>query len=620
MNDKYSSRRPVSLPVFLFVGIAASVQSAAADRSADVAAILRDPKPVIDSAIEKDPELRILAPVIVFSPKLKPLWLKALARPEADLQRQAADAIARAHRLGMKGMSDCLPALLKVVDAADTHRLARLAAARALVALDARQAAPSLFKHLSEEGIGYAQIVEPAMVRWNYRPMRKVWIDRLTERDARRGQLLLAIRSLAAAKETAVAGRLAALAADAAIVPQVRLEAARAAGRLVSTGLYDRAKSLAAEKSPAHLVDRLVAASLLFRHTGGPVQKLLLELAIDRQPVVSAVALERLLTIDPRLVLPIVDRLLPRRDAKVRRLASAALAAQPAASSIRKLGPLLNDLHPGNRAFAREALRRFTATLQLDPLVRSEAMRVLQLSGWRGQEQAALLLAQLDHKPAANRLVDLLDSRRHEVMVATAWALRKLALPQTLPAMLAKATRETANSRKIGTPGKGPVPGSGKPRNGYDEQLLQLFQAFAQMRHALAIPLLRQFVPKSSPFRTELRAAAVWALGFIDPGPRRAELTRELGGRLADAFGMFPEFNEVRKMSAVSLGRLKAKDQVATLKRFYKHDGTISEVGLACRWAVREVTGETLPGQPNRKRFKSGWFLEPLVTTPSTDK
>ena len=54
----------------------------------------------------------------------------------------------------------------------------------------------------------------------------------------------------------------------------------------------------------------------------------------------------------------------------------------------------------------------------------------------RGLEQAALLLAKLDHKPAADRLVELLKDSRAEVAITAAWALRVLAEPKSLPKVL----------------------------------------------------------------------------------------------------------------------------------------------------------------------------------------
>src|SRR5205085_671274 len=71
-------------------------------------------------------------------------WLVALKRPEADLQRQAAVTIAVAHKKGVPGLEVTVVPLLEVLEKPDHHRLARLAAARALVELDDRQVGPCL--------------------------------------------------------------------------------------------------------------------------------------------------------------------------------------------------------------------------------------------------------------------------------------------------------------------------------------------------------------------------------------------------------------------------------------------------------------------------------------------
>src|SRR6476661_3096602 len=49
----------------------------------------------LDHARDTDPVLEKQRIVHTFDSRLKGLWLEALARPEADLKRQAADAIAR---------------------------------------------------------------------------------------------------------------------------------------------------------------------------------------------------------------------------------------------------------------------------------------------------------------------------------------------------------------------------------------------------------------------------------------------------------------------------------------------------------------------------------------------
>ena len=567
---------------------------------------------VIDSAMDNDPKLPVAKTVLTWDPRLKPLWLKALAQPEADLQRQAADAFARAHRLGLKKLQDVAPELLKRLKADKTHPVVRLAVARTLIVLDARQSAPDLFERLAGEGAEYALVVEPALARWNFRPIRKIWIARLSESRPRRTLLRLAIRGLATVRESQASAKLWALAGDPKTVPQLRVEAAKALGRIESTGLLDRAGKLAADKSLRRLVDRLVAASLLFRHAGTKTEKLLLELAVDSQPTVSAIALRRLSQIDPRLAWPIAGSLLSRKDANVRQLACDALSTHPVVSSVKNLGPLLSDPHPGIRRFVRATLRKFAAKPELAADVRTEAMRVLHRDDWRGHEQCSLLLAQLDHKPASKRLVALLESKRPEVMESSAWALRKLAVPEMLPAMLNKATRQSATDRKIPPPDLDAFPGTMSPGMGRVGQLSHLFQAFGQMKYQPAIPLLMRFVPKSFADPEDVRASAVWALGFLETGPRAKRLAAALAGRLADVQSPMPEMNRVRLMSAVSLGRLKAREQLAVLRKFYKLEGPQSPVGLGCRWAIHELTGETLPGPKTRTKSIPGWFIEPL--------
>src|SRR5260370_18075077 len=82
--------------------------------------------------MDHDPEIQVPAAVVVNSPALIPLWLEALARPEADMQRMSADAIARGHSLAMPGLQEAVPQLENLLTSAQSHPSARLAAARAL--------------------------------------------------------------------------------------------------------------------------------------------------------------------------------------------------------------------------------------------------------------------------------------------------------------------------------------------------------------------------------------------------------------------------------------------------------------------------------------------------------
>ena len=51
----------------------------------------------------------------------KELWLKALDRPDAELQRMVVDTLAIAHKRGMKGLSDAKPRMLELARKPDQN-------------------------------------------------------------------------------------------------------------------------------------------------------------------------------------------------------------------------------------------------------------------------------------------------------------------------------------------------------------------------------------------------------------------------------------------------------------------------------------------------------------------
>src|SRR5262249_3255834 len=143
--------------------------------------VARDVDEAIDSVMFTDPEIPLARVVKVFPERLLALWLRALDRPEKDLKCQAAATIVLAHCRGMPGLEATVAPLLRTLDQPEQHPPVCLAAAQALVALDARQAAPDLLKHAQADGIDMRNLVEPALARWNYEPARAVWLERLNQ-------------------------------------------------------------------------------------------------------------------------------------------------------------------------------------------------------------------------------------------------------------------------------------------------------------------------------------------------------------------------------------------------------------------------------------------------------
>src|SRR5262249_46942535 len=186
---------------------------------------------------------------------------------------------------------------------------------------------------------------------------------------------------------------------------------------------------------------------------------------------------------------------------------------------------------------------------------------------WRSLEQAAILLTQLDQMAAASRFVELLNHDRPEVFVAAAWGLRKLDVPNTVPA----AARHVESRLLQLSAGGGPTRSKPLPFEMIDHEMSQLNQLLGRQKYKAADALLRRFIPQPGMgmrIGHESRAAAVWALGLIHEGANDPALAAALEERLNHtALPIPPEDRRVRWMSALTLGRMKAKEVLASLRR-----------------------------------------------------
>src|SRR6056297_1799085 len=127
------------LPIQLLYGCLAVLLIAPSLKAADP-----NVDPQVGWARTADPEIELLPARIQWPAGLDALWSKALRHSESDLQRQAADSITKAHQLGMPDWETLTEELENVLEHSDQDRVVRVAAARALVAIDARRSAPLL--------------------------------------------------------------------------------------------------------------------------------------------------------------------------------------------------------------------------------------------------------------------------------------------------------------------------------------------------------------------------------------------------------------------------------------------------------------------------------------------
>lgn len=559
-----------------------------------VAAALVAADDPIDSVMYRSPELPKPTPTKTHHPRFAPLLVGALDRPDADTRTRAALTIAQAHEWGTPGLVAAGPALARELARAGDPPAVALAAAGALVALDARDRAPELLAFARRAGSDARELVEPALARWKYAPAADDWLQRLAAPAPSGRGAVLAARGLAALGEARAVPRLRELVLAADTEAGFRAEAAAALGAMRTAGGEPDAAALARTDSP---VEWLCAARVLRAHGGPAAVRALQQLAAGPHPVAAAVALPRLLELDAAHVVPVLPAVLASPDASVRGFGVECLRRRPSEAHVKLLGARLADHHPDVRAAARVALRERAATLR--PAVLDAIDATLAGTDWRALEQAAVLAGELRYEGAAQRLVGQLEASRAEPGVAAAWALRVLAVPDTLAPAFEHFKRHLK---------------PGEPPPGRDRRLAQLAQFFGARGYAAADRTLRDLIPPKAPAGVETRAAACWALGLLNEGKGAgAGLTRAFVGRLNAVTPFDMEDPGVRSMCAISLGRVGAKEALPELRKYFL-DGkwTLSAVNNACGWAVEQLTGERFPPAGTFERPRPLWFLVPV--------
>ena len=215
---------------------------------------------------------------------------------------------------------------------------------------------------------------------------------------------------------------------------------------------------------------------------------------------------------------------------------------------------------------------------------------------WRGCEQACFILASLDHKPSGPRMVELLGHERGEVKVASAWGLTQLRLEELLPDMLehGQSVYDGFRSGQL----------SDEVR-GNSLHMAHLFIAFGDQNYKPAEPLMRKYLPKDFTMGYEARPAAAWALGLLYEDDAQDDLVQIMDERLNDTAGIDPESDLMRRMCAVSMGRMNAESKLESLRK--------NSLGLrAAHWAINRMTGEPMPPVDKLRYPIASWFLVPL--------
>jgi len=568
-----------------------------------MAAALRAADHGVDKPMDENPKLPEIPRIPTFHPRLKGLWAQALDRPEPGLRIQALSAIATARRLGMPGLEELAPRALALLKDDKQDPAIRLAAARTLAALDARNAAADLLARDRAGDLETALVTDPALARWNTPAAGDLWLARVRDPSTSDQMLRSAMRSLGAINAQDATESLAAILADTKRSSSERAAAAEALSAIGSSQCVSMARALMKSKA---LEDRLLAALVL--PAGSGAAEPLVALAQDSEPGVAAVAVEKLLAAAPDALARIVKALANHPDSIVRRHAVTVLEKHPETANIVLLGQLLNDKAPKVRAAARESMITLDADASLRDKVRQTATDRLNSGEWRALEQAALVLGSVHDTSAKDRCIALLRHEQPQVRVAAVIALRRLKLPETLPVELKRAQELAAEYLE-----KSEVKGKGRAPNSefvdMDNELSQLNQNLGDGKFAEAGAFLRKFIPKNSGWGSDARAAAIWSLGMLNNDQTSLQLAMALMGRLTDNNQLNPEASSVRVMSAISLARMNDKGAKGAFTRTIPEaSGVLAE---ACEWGLAYLDGKPYAGPQPSEIVTSDWFLEP---------
>jgi len=557
--------------------------------------------PDIDWPMYDNPHFDSLVVQYKFNPKLSGLWLKALARPESELQFRAAEAIKLAYEMGMNELPEkVIEPLIKALNETDRQPIVHRAVVEALASLDARHAAPALLAANQRGDREVVLLSDAVLAAWDDAAARTVWRQRIAAADVQVFLKMSAIQSLGIVKDQAAVEILLNLVEDMSQVQSIRISAAQSLGQIVNAPRVNPAGQLASSNK---MVNRLVAAHMLNPHRGSEAQSLLMKLADDKESAIATIAIRKLLADDPLHLKPLLASLIASDNANHRTAAIEVIETEKIAAGVSKLALLLADLNISVRIEASRAMVRLAKQSHLNDIVRSECLLLLGSEDWRGVEQAVMVLGQLDHEPACPQLLGLLEHSRHEVRLAAIVALRRIAVVRTYSAMLNHATQMRANR---------PSGANRKIWIIYVLELSQLCQAMGEFQYQPAMSMLTPLVPKSRNDDGLVRGSAVWALGRMHEGRPDAALASAFAGRLADVHGLEAEGSKVRRFSAIAIGMMKAKGHHDVLEEFYKKPDRTIEIDQACHWALQKTEGKSYPPPAVHIRQARGWFIEPI--------
>ena len=590
------------LLLFLAFGACASNQALQAQQN-----IIKDDWPMF-----ADPVMPQEYKILVVTEKLVPTWLNALASEDNEIRIDAVQTMRLAAQKELPGLEVLIDPLIEVVADAENLKTVRYTAASVLVILDASKAKNVLLDGIRDGEYEMSVLAESALVRWKAEEMLDIWRARID--SPKSGTLVrLAFEGLAALGTNEDRQALVSFSTQASNSNTLRIDAAQAVARHAPDPFLVEA----AELANGSVADLLIAAYLSAPVPGKESQSQALQvqqhLSASQAYVAAGIAAEALGKWNKAALLEIADVLEAHRNSRARYAYVEALKEAVSADSITTLGRYLDDPDPEIRVQVRDWLIEFSKQPELSTKVIGITEDAVNADSWRLQEQGMHLAVHLEQKQIAPVALRHLSSQRGEVLVTASWALRRLAIPETLPSVLKYCQSRSNDFMKETLPRE--------LEYEINEQFAHLYQMFGQMKYKPATQLLMSFTKKVEQLRFRIRASAGWALGKIWEG----DLTGAKGledlfyTRLTDEAPIPPEDNLVKRMCALGLARIGSGSQktIDALEEYRQQTirqgvPTFSPLYTGTVWALEKLTGKKYPAPVTGTYNEGPWLIEPF--------
>ncbi len=565
----------------------------------------------------QDPHFEEVQPEVVFGNDLLPLWMKALNSESTELQRKAAETIPVAIHRGMSGLDKVTKPLLEKLNSPNLAPVVQLAIVKAVVAIGDLKSAERLAKlHSSTSDSRVQKVIENALIDWKNPALKSIWRKRIL--DATTGNTngilsdVLAIRGVTSIGDDQSIASLGILLADREQNFRVRYEAAKSIGQLASSGFIEFSRS---RLSSDQLTERILGVTVMDNHPSASSHPILLSYAIDPEPAVAVIAWESILGSNaPRELDQSIEFAMTNPDNKIRILGLNLIRLWKNRAAVQRAGQLLSDPHPAVRNLARQICLEFAsaddpANPGKPPALMSDVlaagMKSLQ-TNWQGIQQGLLLLSELDHKPAAERCLELLDHPRPEVHITAGWTLDRLSVKSTFPTILQRLEKQVSDIKSGGA--------AKYPESQY-ESIAHLIELLGRNKYAdLQTVVIEKLIAKDmSILSYPIRPAAIWSIGQIFKGKKIPEgLSDRMLERLMDDDNMNPEHENVKSMVAIAFALTGDQSKVDSIRTYAESSKQNARLGFSCYWSINQLTGEPIPIPKKFERKDTNWFLVPI--------